>query len=340
MIPYFLLAGLCLLMTVMSSEVAMLHADTPIPPIPPIRIVTFCCGGHFTLFDTFILSIMKANHINHANNLDRPVPVHLIFFMDEMSRNLLSTCFHKLNTTHIQFTVYNMEDYLRPEIEALAGPRRRFACASYKLSLPEMLPKDWTHVLSLDMDVIVYKDLVPMWKEAVAQSGVMLWAALEMADVSTDGLRKQETYNLWYLQHNKTHYIRPSGINTGVMIYNLALMREANITANYWLTANDEPSPLPDQDVLNTWGYYNPTKVSILNCEWNARKSSKCFFPLIRNGRTTPEYIDLEDAPEFGGIYHGNGGILRKKKHLVDGFKNLYLGICDTRLPYPGHTGV
>lgn len=117
-----------------------------------------------------------------------------------------------------------------------------------------------------------------------------------------------------------------------MIILNLDAMRAANLTAVNLIAANDEPVHLADQDILNTWAYYNPSLVGILGCEWNARKDSNCLFPLVRYGRK--EYVNMGDAPEFGGIYHGNGGILKKRKHLVNDFKDQYLKICKTWLPY------
>ena len=42
---------------------------------------------------------------------------------------------------------------------------------------------------------------------------------------------------------------------------------------------NDEEPKLADQDILNSYLYYNPSEIVILHCRWNKRKAEWCLGP-------------------------------------------------------------
>ena len=76
---------------------------------------------------------------------------------------------------------------------------------------------------------------------------------------------------------------------------NLELMRKSNISGEYLLQLNDETITIGDQDILNTWTYYNRNLTYILPCKWNKRDSSGC------SDANNTEYHLF-----YSGIFHGN----------------------------------
>ena len=92
---------------------------------------------------------------------------------------------------------------------------------------------------------------------------------------------------------------------------NTHLMRNLNppLNAETFLQRNDEPITMGDQDLYNTWSYYNPDQVFILPCKWNRRTDSSC-----SSGETTKASIDKSlsiwngfyEFEQAGGILHGN----------------------------------
>ncbi len=98
----------------------------------------------------------------------------------------------------------------------------------------------------------------------------------------------------YHIFGSKKHYYPLTSLNTGILYYNFKRMRKKNITSETFLETNDEPSNLLDQDIINTWAYYNQEEIFEIPCQWNKRLRSNC-----------EDYLYKNDT----GILHGNGGI-------------------------------
>eukprot|EP00965_Chrysotila_dentata_P149616 4940785-Pleurochrysis_carterae.AAC.4 len=172
-------------------------------------------------------------------------------------------------------------------------------CATLRLLMASLLPR-WSLesmnddaqrldlVVYMDADVYIDDDL----RELMATSSRFSsrqWAALAY-----------ETYagKSWYTK-GLTHgaFVKPFGINSGVMVASLARWRRSGFDA-FW-TSYVGHAPLGDQDVLNAYFARYPDELQILPCKWNWRIDSGCPNPI---------------TPARNGIWHGNRETFLKNK--------------------------
>lgn len=87
----------------------------------------------------------------------------------------------------------------------------------YRLMIPELLPQDLDRVIMLDADLIINKDIEPLYN--VDFNGKLFAAAPNMA---APRLEVYENWKRWYSKERKNwiHY------NTGVILWNLKMIRE------------------------------------------------------------------------------------------------------------------
>jgi lipopolysaccharide biosynthesis glycosyltransferase len=124
-------------------------------------------------------------------------------------------------------------------------------------------------MLSLDTDMIVLEDLQNLWNH---------WSGIYAKNASYGIVMERNTSDSdrWYVLPWKSHYLLPSGLNSGLMLQNFIKMREVKFNITKLIDADDERIVLADQDVLNTFGYYHPEEFYQLPCEWNRGYSSLC----------------------------------------------------------------
>eukprot|EP01031_Cornospumella_fuschlensis_P032995 gene32995-39908_t len=319
-------------------------------------VIILCSMLHVHQFDSLYLSLLQAHNISYSSNnsasdsqrAHSKNSMHITAFGDQYAVNTISRCADKYPSL-IPVTVVPLSDHTNEHVERMRD--KRFSCAMYKLNIPAMMPKDVDFALFLDVDIVIYQDITQMYQDTIAlakENKKLLYSALETSNMTTDGqpcsdagpLKPgKEVVNMWYRTHNKHHYLPPSGLNTGVLVYNLAQMRAENVTPSVLFAFNTEDVLLADQDVLNSWAYYNPSRVGILSCNWNARKDSACYFPVYSDPQNTSspvrEYMNCHNAPDHCGIYHGNGGAFRNKRQmpwLVAPYKDKFEELCGFRL--------
>ncbi len=122
------------------------------------------------------------------------------------------------------------------------GVEHLSTAAYYRLSLPELL-KDEDRCIYLDVDTIVLDDLSELF-------------SLLKDDELLTGVKAASYYWPVENQKNRCEFLMidqfDSYINTGVMVMNLALMREMNMSARYEKTLKAKNWETADQDVLNS----------------------------------------------------------------------------------------
>lgn len=167
------------------------------------------------------------------------------------------------------------------------GDDRKFDSEIYKLDMINILSSSSPPIkrlILLDVDLLVLEDLSHLWTVPDEQPGKYFYLV-------------NESYNDngWYSKYSKKkHFPPPYGVSLGVMVADLVALKDAKLDGNmksyakikltrlfhvYWqctigdkfVLANDEPVELPVQDIINTWAYYNPTKLGELSCRWNRR---------------------------------------------------------------------
>lgn len=226
-----------------------------------------------------------------ASILENPAAhrIHLHLFRDDMNRRKLLSQIPIITTGLKNLTEYDVKEFVTGN--KTIDPTyysSRFPCAYFRLFLSELLPDYVERLLYLDTDTVVFEDLTDLWSH---------WEIMEEKNISFAGAQElAHTTKSTYFQ-NKQHFVAPSGINTGVLLMNLERMREMNLTGERLFAINDEPVYLADQDVLNTYWYYNPSDYLELPCRWNKRLYSNC-----TAGDVEIYYMNST------GILHGNGG--------------------------------
>ena len=249
--------------------------------IEKIDVVTIVCGAHMHQFGQWFSSVIL--NTNHTL-----IQMKLNIFVDVAAFSFASKCISKMQQL-VDIEFYKLEAFVLPALEALKDPR--FRCAVYKLNLPAMM-ENATKIIWMDVDILVLEDLSNLWNRFNADETKIVWAALETYGDPRTG---------WYMSHKKTTFFPPCGINSGVLLLNLEAMRKSNITVQNMIRNHTDIVTLPDQDILNTWAYYNQGKVGILPCKWNKRVRSNC-----------SEFVSENPViPAQNGIFHGSNGALQ-----------------------------
>lgn len=264
-----------------------------------MNIVTFSCGHHNHLLSPFLMSLIQ----HHSTSLHL---IHVTIFTDNDGKGWIQSCLQQMQST-ISLEIHSLSDYHEPILEPYENTR--FKCAIYKLFLYSMMP-NIDKVLFIDVDTLILQNLTPLWMYFNLYPDKILMAALEVTN-GTNG---------WYIQNNKQQYYPPSGFNTGVMLLNLKLLRIQNITVNTFIETNHEPILLADQDVFNSWAYFNQEKCQVIGCQWNKRGESAC-----------PDHSNYYYLIHDKGILHGNNGAFMR--HLWKYF-NIYREIFSTFCEY------
>lgn len=276
----------------------------------PIQIAAFCCDGHYTVFPMFLFSMANTYNITKETVARRePLPLNVTVFMDGMCYNQLKKCLTKLQTEYFPFNIIHKKHNEDKQLEYQMISR--FFCATYKMHVPFMSAFDGLrHVMVIDLDVSVNHKIDDMWQDLTVRHydpTKALYAALEISNTSTDGLITYPNMtNGWYVEKKKTQYYPPTGLNTGIMLMNLPLLRKLNFTVANLIANNTEDVSLADQDYINTWAYYHQDVIGVLNCKYNIRKGSNCM-SFIGN-ETQQTYQDLFNQYENATVFHASNG--------------------------------
>jgi lipopolysaccharide biosynthesis glycosyltransferase len=207
-----------------------------------------------------------------------------------------------------QVKIFNVDDlknqtHVMPQYET-----GRYSCAHMRLFYSEYFP-EIDYILYIDTDALVLGDLNDIWKYSLNHQifrHKSFGAALDLNVPEA----KRMNYPPHYLNKAKKHFYFPTGINTGVLLMNLRRMRAHNITGESLQRLNDENVQYADQDILNTFAYYQPEEIFVLPCHWNKRYYSKC------NDISTEHYFQNDT-----GILHGcNHEFLNSRKELRFGY--------------------
>lgn len=311
----------------------------------------------------FLLSLAKTynytanvgvQNATRTSPYDHPLPFNLTVMMDEMCYQQINggksgQCIESLQAV-VPFNVIYHKDYFIKEYEQYHSSR--FHCTPYKMDIARL--PDFRHLnylLVVDIDCLTFQKLDHMWvdvtttadvlattsltnstRSPVLNEKIIFWSALEVSNISASGLKTfPDAKNAWYIQRNKQHYYPPTGLNTGVIVYNLYLMRKKKFTIQEFVKVNTEDVQLADQDYLNSWAFYNQDKVGLLNCTYNVRRNINCIDHEVHptSGEITREY-DLFNTPDKAHIFHGNNGYTRRGpgKAISFPFRHMFNDIC------------
>ena len=132
----------------------------------------------------------------------------------------------------------------------------RFRCSEAKLSLYRVVDD----VLWIDLDTVIVGDITSL---SVNLNGA--WAAA--CPESIDSYKAN-----WYKSRHSSignEYVKPNGINTGVMYFNTTAWRAARRAARDLVLKKDYS--LPDQDTFNVYFSKHPDELALLPMQFNYR---------------------------------------------------------------------
>jgi lipopolysaccharide biosynthesis glycosyltransferase len=257
-----------------------------------IEIVTFVCGTHYlTQIGPFIASIISNNNISLPH-------LRLTVFTDETGLKYLSSCIPQMRVAGLNIDVLDIhQSYAAPQqLQSLTQANSRWKCALNKLVLADMLPS-LSRVLFLDVDTVIQEDLSALWRYFNSDEGKLY-------------------YGTWAFQHSKADW-HPNGINTGVLLVDLANLRRRNITLDTYVTAmGNLPAPLGDQSYLNNWFSAHLPEIGIFPCKWNKRNENKC-----------PDLMN-ETLRHLSGIAHGPNNGFHKMWSIPYPYVGKFYSIC------------
>ena len=242
---------------VLVAQLAFVAAWNPAPPVPSeYHVFLTACGSHLqadsamaTLRSVVLTSTssMRAHvHITHDNSSG--IQRNLLKPLELLDRHGLLDS-NRVRITHSMTTVR----------------KHRFKlCAMSRLFIAEE-HKDLSGVaVYIDTDAVIVQDLSrALQQEAAALNGTR-WCALAEQRPGGRGPALSSSFT-WFGEN---------GLNTGVMLVDLAGMRRSHLlrfVSNY-----SKPTPLGDQDLLNAYFTEHPSQLSILPCEWNYTPNKPC----------------------------------------------------------------
>jgi lipopolysaccharide biosynthesis glycosyltransferase len=127
----------------------------------------------------------------------------------------------------------------------------------------------------LDSDTVIFEDLRGLMNVFKTDPLKAAYYALEENSTNSVYYKRQFSKGGKLFDHKK-HFYQPYGLNTGVAVLNLTMMRNENMTYERFMEVNDEDYEYEDQDILNSFAYYYPDKFGVLDCKWNKRRYSPC----------------------------------------------------------------
>lgn len=122
--------------------------------------------------------------------------------------------------------------------------------ATYRLFLPNLLP-NYDKVIWLDIDIVVTGDIAELFGTELGDCwfGAVVDVALENGLSHESAAWRRERGQLWAKKYNFEPW--EGYFNSGVLLMNLAALREANVRKRLIEIAVDPYSELLDQDALN-----------------------------------------------------------------------------------------
>ncbi|KAJ8269783.1 hypothetical protein COCON_G00123900 [Conger conger] len=213
--------------------------------------------------------------------------------------------------SRFNFTIYPISF---PRENAAEWKRLFKPCASQRLFLPILL-KDVDSLLYVDTDILFLRPVEDVW------AFLSRFNSSQMAAMAPE---HEDPRIAWYSRFARHPYHGRTGLNSGVMLMNMSLMRAKlfkNDMTSVSLSWEDLLMPLlqkyklnitwGDQDLLNIIFHHNPESLFVFPCQWNFRPDH-----CIYGSNCAP----AEEEGVF--ILHGNRGVYHDEKQPA--FRAMY----------------
>lgn len=189
------------------------------------------------------------------NNREESFVIHILADnISEEKRELLSQIVEKQYGQNLVFYEMDKAIFLNFPLRA----RDHISIASYyRLKLPDLLPKEMSHILYLDCDMIVTNKLRPLWETNI--SGMAVAAVMDNLSFVP------ETFERLSIPPDDKYF------NAGTLLINLDYWRQEDVFERALMIANERADALlwHDQDILNILFHKNwqniPFRWNVMN---------------------------------------------------------------------------
>ena len=270
---------------------------------------------------TVITSIIK-------NTKQTPDYSFNILSSDISSENIdiLSKYIKKISHNQSEINFIDMKASLKQfDLEAFMSRRDNYKYISietyFRFFIPELFPKQ-NKILYLDADILVLDDLHSLFNENIDDyyAGVIQDTFMEVF-VDNDDIKTNTTPQRTYKDYfkNKLHKKNTHYFNAGVLLMNLAKIREDNVIQKLWNFAiKESPLEYQDQDVLNA---VLESNIKYVDYKWNTLKDLNILIPQIKDSDKRQHLLKTYSYP---GIFHYVGA--NKPWVLHDNYNYNFIG--------------
>lgn len=135
-------------------------------------------------------------------------------------------------------------------------------CASQRLFYPYLI-ESTDRVLYVDTDILFLRPIDDLWS---------LFDRFEPEQLAALAPEGEVPELNWYKRFAQHPYVQPLGVNSGVMLMDLAKMRDARWRERMLAYRRQHTSiPWGDQDLINIYFAESPEKLYLFSCDWNFR---------------------------------------------------------------------
>ncbi|NBC81816.1 MAG: hypothetical protein GVY19_00390 [Bacteroidetes bacterium] len=229
------------------------------------------------------------------NNKHNSIHIHL--FSGSLKPENVNKIEHLVHKQKAEFTYYPLDQKLFDNLPLVSG--RISHAAYYRIMMPQIINKDVNRFIYMDADVVVLKDLMPLWKTDL--EGYMIGAVTDI------------TASEWKLCINLGYDEKFKYFNSGVLLVDKNAWLKFNTTEKVikFRLDNHEKCRYHDQDGLNGVLYAHRKPLSPV---WNQ------LFPIYFVDRPFVEELygedELEAAIKHPSIVHFN--TVEKPWHIID----------------------
>ena len=246
-------------------------------------------------------------------------PLHFHFISDLPARHILNMLMQSWQLPAVNFSFYDTE-LLIGNISWIPTFHYSGVYGLLKLAIPNLLSPTIESIIILDADIMLNADIA------------LLWHFFEVIKKQKKLIGIVENQSNWYLgnlwQHHHPWPALGRGFNTGVVLYNLEVMRQwgwYNVWSAVARKYYSSPTALADQDVINAVIKEYPHVHLILPCAWNVQLSDNslsefCYqdaenFHIIHWNSPKKMEVENNNGAYFRTLYEGfleyNGNLLR-----------------------------
>jgi lipopolysaccharide biosynthesis glycosyltransferase len=217
-----------------------------------IHLAIVACGNRL---DETLVALKSA-----ALLTETPLQIHL--FADDVLRPQFLTALQKWPAYRQGNLATSLYSFHYPDVDETAWRKLFKPCASQRLFFPELI-QGTDRVIYIDTDVLFLSSIDDIWAHFNDFSSEHL-AALA-PELESDNISR-------YKRDARHPYVAQRGINSGVMLMDLARMRKTKwLEEIIQLSAEYSTAGIPwgDQDLINIYFHEHPKQLYTYSCLWN-----------------------------------------------------------------------